>query len=294
MKIGKTLTLVLIASMLLSIAMMSPVSGQGTTIGVEPEITTTGSTFTVEIWIRNVADIKGFEFKLAYDTTVLTATEIEYGGIFGPSVLVFPPILNDEEGMIGYAVMMPVGSFSGDGRAAIIHFTVDGPGISVLDLYDSKLANSEADPITHTREDGYFGPYPLPLVEYWAKLVNVKKKHMDVCTTQTITGLITNKGEEGGYVRAKFAILDAATGTPVDIATSDALWIGAGADVKVTAEWHVGTPGSYYVKGVIELSCDGINFVNYDSLMGIESEIIPIPGGLGLFRVVGPSWFKAA
>jgi len=89
----KVFALFFIASMLLGIATlprMNVKAQEPTTIGVEPEniVDPTlgkGQTFKVEVWIRNVANLAGVEFKLGYNTTILNATKIDYGGIFGPT-----------------------------------------------------------------------------------------------------------------------------------------------------------------------------------------------------------------
>ena len=134
--------------MLLGVFMVGPVGAQSTTIGVEPIDTIdpglgTGSTFTVEIWIREIVDLAGVEFKLGYNTTVLTATTITYGGIFGVDYFPLISDIDDTEGYLVYGFMEAMGdpSFNGSGRAAIIDFTVDSYGDCALDLYDTKLGD---------------------------------------------------------------------------------------------------------------------------------------------------------
>jgi len=150
--------------MLLSIIMMTPVNAQATTIGVEPEekIDPALTTFKVEVWVRNVADLAGVEFKLGYNTTVLTATLIEYGGIFGDTYFPTGSKINDTEGWLFYGVMEMWGElgFTGDGKVAIITFTVDHstPG-TILNLYETKLGDSAfpyPNPIDHKIIDGFF------------------------------------------------------------------------------------------------------------------------------------------
>ena len=165
---GKTLLcLVLVTSMLLSVFMIGSVSAQSTTIGVEPMGVVdyslgSGSSFTVEIWIRNVADLTGYEFKLRYNTSVLTATQNEYGGIFGPvtdvSYFWFADAIYDGAGYLYYGVSQAFGepSFNGSGRLAKIHFDVDSSGGSALDLYDTIILDSAAADIAHASIDGYF------------------------------------------------------------------------------------------------------------------------------------------
>jgi len=132
---GKTLLcLALVTSMLLGVVMVVPVGAPSTTIGVEPDSIVDldfgpGSNFTVEIWVRNVADLAGVEFKLAYNTMVLTATSIAYGDVFGPTYFPLINEINDADGYLHYGAMQAFGEPGvGDGRAAIITFTVDSLG----------------------------------------------------------------------------------------------------------------------------------------------------------------------
>ena len=155
----------LVASMLFGVFMIGPVAAPSATIGVEPQGVVNhnlgiGSWFTVEIWARNVADLAGLDFWLGYDTTVLTATLIENGGIFGGNYFLLTSNINDAEGKLNYAFNENPADpgYDGDGRLAIINFTVDSLGESALDLYETEFSDSMLPPtITHPPElDGYF------------------------------------------------------------------------------------------------------------------------------------------
>ena len=164
---GKTLLcLTSVALMLLGVLMIGLVGAQPTwTIGVEPSSIVDpglgpGSTFTVEIWARNVTDLVGVEFKLGYNKTVLNATSITYGGVFGPPGDYFPLIseIYYDAGYLHYSIMEMFGQpgFDGDGRAATISFTVLSFGESVLDLYDTILGHETSGGMPHDVLDGYF------------------------------------------------------------------------------------------------------------------------------------------
>lgn len=139
-------------TLVFSTFMISPVGAQDTTIGVEPAEIVSDSTFTVEIWIRGVVDLADFEFMLGYDTAVLMATSVEYGGIFGDTYFELGSGINDIEGWVGYGCMEMFGElgFTGDGIAATVTFTVDSHGSSNLDLYETYLGDSNAEHIPHT------------------------------------------------------------------------------------------------------------------------------------------------
>lgn len=287
----------------------------GTWVYVEPQhniydtnTAAVGDKFTISVCVHKVNNLYGYEIHLFYDTEQLDAADpyLPDGHFLTPvdptkmfiAALETDDAFNATHGRVLVCVLLlsPEPAKKGTGLLFNVEFTIRmEPGMwetlrSVIDLGPTKLGDPDALAIPHDSKDGLFQfSWPPPQVSLWAKAVNVKKRHMDVCTTQTIKGLITNKGEEGAYVRAQFVIVDGPTDTPVDVATSDELWIGPDADVWVTAEWHPeeGEEGSYYVKGVIEFSADGINWLNY----GLYKEML---GGLESFRVVGSSWFKVA
>ena len=217
----KAFILLVIASML-SIVMADTLGSPTTTIGVEPELTmdpaiVPGATFVVEIWIRDVVDLAGVEFKLAYNTAVLTATTIEYGGIFGVTVFPLASKIYDAEGYLHYAIMEYFGEpgFTGDGRVSTITFSVDTEGESCLDLYITKLGDSAAQPIDHMAIDGFFSSrWPsstLPSDVYVGlNTALIGDRHLKIAkdgTIQTLTGQIENMGLVPVTARVHFRVL---------------------------------------------------------------------------------------
>jgi len=217
----KVVILLLIASML-SIVIADTLGAPTTTMGVEPELTmdpalAPSSTFVVEIWVRNVVDLAGFEFKLSYNTAVLTATLIEYGGIFGATRFQLVNKIYDGAGYLHYAVMEAFyePGFTGDGKAAKITFTVDSEGESCLTLYEDKLGNSAAQPIGHMAVNGFFSSrWPagtLPSDVYVGLTAGfVDNRHLKIAkdgTTQTLTAQIENMGIVPVSARARYRVL---------------------------------------------------------------------------------------
>ena len=228
---GKTLLcLTLVTLMLLSVFMIGPVSAPSTTIGVEPDWIVDpglgpGSTFTVEIWVRDVADLAGLEFHLGYDTTVLTATLIEYGDIFGATYFPLISEINDTEGYLHYSIMEMFGEpgFYGDGRAAIINFTVDSVGASALDLYDTKLGDSSAPPvpIVHEALDGYFYTPPpsvtLARRSAWPEHHNYEVL-WDEDASNDLFAIASNNGDVDTWIKVVFTVTGP-TGIPTFVET---------------------------------------------------------------------------
>lgn len=220
MKMKKALILLLILPML-SLIIADAFGEPGTTIGVEPLILdptlAAGSTFTVEIWIRNAIDLVGVEFKLSYNTAILTATQIQYGGIFGPTHFLLTSKIYDSAGYLHYSDMQwfleP--GISGDAKAAIITFKVDSEGETVLDLYNTKLGNSVPMPIEHDAIDGFCSTrWPsgtLPSDVYVGLNTGfVADRHLTISkdgTIQTLTGQIENMGAVPTLARVRFKVL---------------------------------------------------------------------------------------
>lgn len=130
-----------------------------TEMAVDPQLYTAdniGVIFQVNVTIQDVTNLAGYEFKLGYDTTVLTATLIEYGGIFGPTYFELISTINDAEGWVGYGCMEMFGEpeFTGSGVLATITFSATEEGSCALDLYDTKAGDAAAAPIEHTVMDG--------------------------------------------------------------------------------------------------------------------------------------------
>ena len=118
-----------------------------------------GPRFMVYVEVTSVTDLYGFEFFLNYSTDVLTAASISSGGWFPLDSMEDLNIINDDLGYIRYSVTMPLGSpsgMTGSGKLANITFFPDSYGSSVLDLWNTKLRDRYAAPISHVIKDGYF------------------------------------------------------------------------------------------------------------------------------------------
>lgn len=136
---------------------------------------TAGKSFYVEVMVTNFVDLYGADFSLSYDTSVLTATNVdETGNIFidggwTPDYAMWTKNINDTagaggagKGRIRLSLSEGLGEaygVDGSGRLANITFTVDALGQSNLHIYyeaGGGLVDSSANDITHDVTDGYF------------------------------------------------------------------------------------------------------------------------------------------
>lgn len=167
-----------------------------------------GDEFKVDVRVDNVDNIYGYEFKLNYNPDVL-----EYVGI-GSSFLNQPTFrfkkANEESGVawLATASMYPAGPKTGDGVLATITFKVVGKGESTLDLYKTKLLNSDVERVSHTVKDGYFKnveddwdgeeTFRYTYTEQSSVAQNTEFTGMEIFSTESFTDF--NLMESGGTV----------------------------------------------------------------------------------------------
>jgi len=134
-----------------------------------------GTLFPVNITVTGVSRLSGFEFKLGYNGTILqNYTAITLGDFFtvggtygtgvapwGPSV-VWHDEMNNALGFAWYSVTLGtwhpnyVNGLTGSGTLATISFNVTGNSGTILNLYDTVLADPEGNLIDHEAKFGVF------------------------------------------------------------------------------------------------------------------------------------------
>jgi len=113
--------------------------------------------FAINISIANATDVYSFEFKLGFDPNVLNVTNVELGDFFPSSVTPLEET-NNTAGYVWFSatLLLPEPPKSGNGTLAIFTFHVRDLGASVLPLYDTRLADQTAEPLSHSTADGHF------------------------------------------------------------------------------------------------------------------------------------------
>jgi hypothetical protein len=131
-----------------------------------------GSTFSIDVVLEDVANLWGWEFKLFWDNSVLECVS---------DVVHLPPGCNWEDpnrwtlgpgieqdydvtqgryhrGLTTLPLQEPHPiPFDGTTLLVTLTFNVTAEGSCALDLQDAKLVDHDAQLISHTTEDGYFG-----------------------------------------------------------------------------------------------------------------------------------------
>ncbi len=128
-----------------------------------------GTTFSVDVEVVNVDELYGVEFKLCWNTTLLSLMDID---------VIAPPVwsgnffigMNETREDLGrywlaFAALDPSPSFNGSARIAKLTFKTTYDPIfpcnvtSSLDLIDTELSDPEANPIQHNTQDGEYRCY---------------------------------------------------------------------------------------------------------------------------------------
>lgn len=123
-----------------------------------------GDTFIVDVRVEGVTDLSGFEFKLYWNTNVLSvvpeSTDAHPNNLWSSN---FPwsDAIDDAGGYyhVGYSRRGTASTFNGDTSLATITFRVESDGLSILDLSGAKLGDSNALSISHEVGDGIFSNY---------------------------------------------------------------------------------------------------------------------------------------
>jgi len=163
-------------------------------ISVCPRINTpsVGDNFTISVIISNVTDLQGYEFKLGYNTSILTATEIAPGDFFSDFWLLKKEIDHMKK-RVWLAVHLPLGAqygVNGSGTLATINFKAKSTGSCILNFSDTKLA-SFGEAIRHEVEDGYF---ESEIREHDLAVFMDTPNHLEPGGSSLLNATVVNKG----------------------------------------------------------------------------------------------------
>jgi PKD repeat protein len=125
--------------------------------------------FSIDVTIEDVEAMWGFQFKLTYDTSVLTATGLTS---YYPFTWVFYSNIDDTQGYVSIGCLMPppepTGAYILDPYPiASIAFSVDALGASPLNIKNSVVADIHGEATPHTVINGWFRNMPgLPIADF--------------------------------------------------------------------------------------------------------------------------------
>jgi hypothetical protein len=116
----------------------------GLTIRIDPrELTvSSGSSFSLAVWIDAVTELFGASFELYYDGTKITADSASMGDFLGSDVIFFDHYTTDTVS-IAVTRKAGVGGVSGYGTLAIIWFQAIGTGTTAVNFASDLALNKE-------------------------------------------------------------------------------------------------------------------------------------------------------
>lgn len=125
-----------------------------------------GETFTINVTLTDVTDLKSLEFKLRYNATLINATSISAVKFLNdPSTV--NTVINTTANFVWISVnASDAEPVSGSGVIANVTFVTNAIGEGILDIYDTKIDDKIArsrTPVLENRppaEDGYFSNIP--------------------------------------------------------------------------------------------------------------------------------------
>jgi len=130
-----------------------------TTVSLQPDAVLglpIGSAFFVDVYMRDVTALWGYQFIIHYDTNVLTAEQYFSYYLFDTAA---PSWIDDSKGEVSVAytsIAADVVGFTGDTPLCRIYFRVDGGGATKLSVDKSVLSDPVGTAISHNLYHGWF------------------------------------------------------------------------------------------------------------------------------------------
>jgi len=208
-----------------------------------------GATFFVDLYMVNVTDLWGFEFKLDYDTTVLTALDISLGHeyfAYHPLNNLFTSLVNDTGGYVSMFFHHYFGAdwgFTGNTPMVRLYFQVDQDGTSLLSFSKCIITDIPYQ-IFKPVSDGLFATSPTR---------NVAVKDVKVSPTQVMPGknvTIDVSVMNQGTVPETFDVAVYYDSTPTG--PSQTVTLNPGLTQSLTFKWNTTgvAVGHYLIKAV--------------------------------------------
>jgi len=158
-------SLTLFIASMLSLATLRYVAlANSTTVQIEPSALSIpiGETFHVNVTISEVVNLTGWEFRLYYENTILTCTNIVEGPFLqsgGGTFHIFNITNNyniTHGRVLAACTLLGITSVTGNGTLATVTFQAIGGDQTPLNLDDTKLGDEKIPPekIPHTAYDG--------------------------------------------------------------------------------------------------------------------------------------------
>lgn len=220
-------------------------------------------TFSINITVTNVENLYAWELKLWFDMKLLIPQLPPIEGPFlksGGYSTFFAWTYDRGSFMIGATRLGRVLGASGNGTLVTIKFYAFQVGDCLLDLYDTKLWDSQLFLMDHISQDGY---YTTPvLADITQRRAWPRRHHFSITRdkvgVQTLHGKVSNLGDWDCYTRVEFKVVDefaqpigvfqakhVVEGIEVTIAPGESVTLSVNLWESRENAWK---PGKYYVE----------------------------------------------
>jgi hypothetical protein len=203
-----------------------------------------GSTFSVDVSVAGVEKLFGYEFRLYYNTTVLTATGI---APYEPFTLIYTRI-NETGGWVYMSYSMPLGETEGFSTVdpapiAKIDFTVNTLGESWLEIKNVKLTEPYPKAIPNNVVQGFFANIEVGIHDIAITDITVPSA-VQVDEEITVTVAVENEGQFNETFSVSLYYNETFIETKTDIPLS------IGASRTLTFIWNTAgvAEGTYTIK----------------------------------------------
>jgi archaellum component FlaG (FlaF/FlaG flagellin family) len=215
--------------------------------------------FSVDVMIDDVEDLYGYEFKLGYNTHMLTCIGILVHPILGETRFSTIMHVDDYSGLIFVKVQyrspaVPITTFTPEAIVTLT-FMVDNIGSSPLHLYDTNITDPNQNPIEHEATDGFV----MTLIRDVA-VVNITLSSNSVFERSMVNITVTVKNL--GNISETFDVK--AYYNSSLIGTQQVVDLNPNIEESLLFKWNTTgvTPGIYTIKGEASQVPDEFNITN--------------------------------
>jgi hypothetical protein len=238
-----------------------------------------GDSFTINMTVQDVSDLFSYEFKLGYDSGVLSVASVDEGSFLtGPLGTIFLPSVEADYVYVAHLILGAYPGVSGSGVLCSITFNVIDAGECALDLYDTLMLDSTGAVMPHETADGHFAT--LASANLVKRSAWPEHHHFDVSKdedgNQTLNAIVKNLDHLDLYVRVVFDIMrdDALFAT---VSTDDVVVVAL-AQVEMSADFGPLAPadaGKYYVSARAWYSWSGANWFPGEKVKTFSFAVVP-------------------
>jgi hypothetical protein len=232
-----------------------------------------GNSFTVSVQVANATSLVSYDLSLTWNPTIVTAVNITDAGTLFSSYPHFQLLLTTGVGFARVAETLLGSSVNvtGTTTSALVFVTLAfvGFGQTSLTISNDVLVSSSLVAIPHADLNGVARtppPAQASLIQWKAR---PDIRHLSISTRGTVDTFFADVAETSGvnqaFVRVIFKVISAAG--DVSSAVTPVTLLSAAQSSILSASWTVPStlPLKYFVQAQLQVSGDGVLFVNSNS-----------------------------